>query len=210
MTDKTKIKRLPERSSDNRAIINSILDEGFICHAAYVTDGRPVVIPTLYARDKNRILLHGSNSMGIARGVREGSPLSVAVTHIDGLVIARSAFHSSANYRSVVIHGMGRLLEGMDRLDALDVIVDRLIPGRLVDLRTSTDAEVAQTSVVQLALDEMSAKIRTGDPADDPADLESDVWAGVVPMAVVAGKPEPAANLASGIEAPDYLTQYQR
>ena len=119
MSDKTTIRRLPERAVDDREIVTAILDEGFVCHAAYVTGGRPVVIPTLYVRDRDRVLLHGSNSMGMARAVRAGSPLSIAITLVDGLVLARSAFNSSANYRSVVIHGMGRLLEGEEKVAAI-------------------------------------------------------------------------------------------
>ena len=162
MSDKTRIRRLPERAVSDRATIDDILDEGLVCHAAYVTDGRPVVIPTLYVRDRDRILIHGSNSMGLSRAVRAGSPLSIAVTHFDGLVVARSAFNSSANYRSVVIHGRGHILEDEEKSAAFDLIVDRLIPGRLVDLRPSTATEMAQTTVFSVDLDEMSAKVRSG------------------------------------------------
>ena len=210
MTDKTRIRRLPERGVDDRASIDAILDEGLVCHAAYVTGGRPVVIPTLYARDDDRLLLHGSNSMGLARAVRTGSPLSVAVTHVDGLVVARSSFHSSANYRSVVVHGQGRLLEGEEKRTGLDKVIDRLIPGRLADLRPSTEAEVAQTAVIEMALDEVSAKVRSGGPNDDPEDLDSPIWAGVVPLSLEAGEPVPAEDLADGIEIPDYLRPYRR
>lgn len=210
MTDKIRIRRLPERGVSNRDTIFSILDEGLVCHAAYVIDVRPVVIPTLYVRDGERLLIHGSNSMGLARAVRSGSPLSVAVTHLDGIVVARSAFNSSANYRSVVIHGMGRLLDGLEKTKAFDLIVERLIPGRLADLRPSTRSEIAQTSVIELALDQMSAKVRSGGPVDDPTDLSQKVWAGVIPMELVAGEAIPAPDLQSGIELPDYLEPYQR
>ena len=210
MTDKTRIRRLSERSVFESERIRAILDEGFLCNAAYMTEGRPVVIPTLYVRDGDRVLIHGSNSMGLARAVRSGSPLSVAVTHVDGLVVARSAFNSSANYRSVVIHGVGRLLERDEKKEAFDVIIDRLIPGRRDDLRPSTDAEIAQTSVIELALDEVSAKVRSGGPEDDPEDLEADIWAGVVPMELVSGEAIPAPDLRSGIDVPDYLKPYRR
>jgi uncharacterized protein len=210
VTDKTTIRRLPERGISDREIIDRILDEGFVCHAAYVTEERPVVIPILYARDGDRLLLHGSNAMGVARAVRAGSPLSVAVTHVDGLVVARSSFHSSANYRSVVVHGHGRLLEGEEKRKALDHVVDRVIPGRLADLRPSTEAEVGQTSVIELTLDEVSAKVRSGGPIDDPGDLGAGVWAGVVPLSVVAGDPIPAEDLETGIDPPVYLSEYRR
>lgn len=190
--------------------VNAILDAGFVCHAAYVTEGRPVVIPILYARDDDRLLLHGSNSMGLARAVRAGSPLSVGVTHLDGLVLARSAFNSSANYRSVVVHGFGEILDGEEKRKALDHIVETLAPGRLADVRPSTDAEVRQTSVIALALDEVSAKVRNGDPEDDPDDLASPVWAGVIPMTVVSGDPVPADDLRPGTDLPDYLRRSER
>lgn len=210
MTEKTRIRRHPDRGVTDRAAIDAMLDEGFVCHAAYVIDARPVVIPTLYARDRDRILMHGSNSMGLARAVRAGSPLSVAITHIDGLVVARSAFNSSANYRSVVVHGQGRLLERDEKREALDVIVDRLIPGRSAELRRSTDAEMAQTSVIELGLDEVSAKTRSGGPGDDPEDLERDVWAGVIPFRLTVGEAVPASDLREEIDIPDYLRSYRR
>ena len=210
MNDKTRIRRLPERAVADRDVINEILDEGFVCHAAYVTDGRPVVIPTLYARRGDELLLHGSNTMGLARAVREGSPLSIAVTHIDGLVVARTGFHSSANYRSVVIHGKGEILDGRDQLDALDTIVEALIPGRLADIRANTESEVKQTSVIRLPLDEVSAKVRTGDPKDDPEDLNTGVWAGVVPFSLQPGDPVAAGDLEDGVPTPDYLRPYLR
>lgn len=210
MSEKTRIRRLPERGISDREAIDRILDEGFVCHVAYVVDDRPVVLPTLYARDGDRVLLHGSNSMGVARAVRNGSPLCVTVTLIDGLVIARSGFHSSANYRSVVIHGEGRLLSGEDRRQALDTIIDALIPGRLGDLRPATDEEVAQTAVVEVSLDEVSAKTRTGGPKDDPADYGTGVWAGVLPLAMTAGEPEPEPGLEPGVATPDYLRDFRR
>lgn len=210
MSEKTRITRLPERGVTDWEVITSILDEGFVCHTAYVTDGRPVVIPILYARDDRRLLLHGSNSMGLAKAVRSASPLSIAVTHVDGLVVARSAFHSSANYRSVVIHGQGRILESEEKGSAFDLIVEKLIPGRLADLRESTESEIKQTAIVEVGLDEISAKVRTGGPKDEPEDMDLDVWAGVLPMSLVAGSPLPADDLKDGIDTPGYLEDYSR
>lgn len=209
MSDVTRIRRLPDRAVDDRGEIHSILDAGFVCHAAYVASDRPVVIPTLYARDGDRILLHGSSSSGLARAVRRGSALSIGVTHVDGIVVARSGFHSSANYRSVVIHGLGTLLSGEEHFDALNVIVDWLIPGRAGDIRRPTEAELRQTSVMAVNLDEVSAKVRTGGPKDDPADLESNTWAGVIPMWLATGEPLPADDLRDGISMPDYLGRPQ-
>jgi len=210
VADRTRIRRLPERGVDDLEVIRQILDEGIVCHLAYVIESRPVVIPTLYARDGDRLLLHGSNSMGIARAVRAGSPLCAAVTHLDGVVVARSGFHCSANYRSVVIHGAGRLLDEEEARIALDIIVDTLIPGRVGDMRVPTKAEVGQTAVIELTLDQVSAKVRSGGPHDDPEDLHSDVWAGVVPMTLVAGAPIPSEDLKPGISPPDYLQPYRR
>jgi hypothetical protein len=210
MTDKTTIRRLPERGVSDAETLYAILDAGFVCHAAYVVDNRPVVIPTLYARDGHSVLLHGSNTMGLARAVRNNSPLSVAVTHIDGLVVARTGFHSSANYRSVVIHGIGEILSGPEQARALDVVVEALIPGRTADIRANTESELKQTSVIRLSLDESSAKVRTGDPSDDSEDMNSGVWAGVVPITVETGEPITAADLEEGIAAPDYLNPYRR
>ncbi len=209
MNERTRIRRHADRAVDDWDQICDILDEGMVCHAAYVIDSRPVVIPTLYVRDGDRVLLHGSNSMGLVRAVRARSPLSVAVTHLDGLVVARSSFNSSANYRSVVVHGMGRLLDGDEKSDALDVIVDRLIPGRLADVRPSTAAETAQTSVIEIPLEEVSAKTRSGGPEDDPGDMDEDVWAGVIPMSLVNGEPVPAPDLREGIDVPDYLRHFR-
>ncbi len=210
MSEKTRIRRLPDRAIQDVEAIYSILDEAFVCHAAYVTEGRPVVIPTLYARDAHRLLLHGSNSMGLARAARAGSPLSVAITHVDGLVVARSAFNSSANYRSVVVHGMGRLLDGEEKSAALDIVIDKILPGRRADLRPSTEIEIAQTSVIELSLDEVSAKVRSGGPGDDPEDMGLEVWAGVVPFRLEAGDPIPAEDLMDGLETPDYLRSFRR
>ena len=209
MSDKTRISRVPERAVSERGTIDAILDEGLVCHAAYVTQDRPVVIPTLYVRDGDRVLIHGSNTMGLARAVRAGSPLSVAVTHMDGIVVARSAFNSSANYRSVVIHGHGRILDKGEKAAAFDLIVEKLIPGRLADLRPSKGSEISQTSIIELMLDEVSAKVRSGGPEDEPEDLDEDVWAGVVPMKTVVGEPIPDPDLRPGIHVPDYLRPYR-
>lgn len=210
MNDKTKIGRLPERGVSDVEERDRILDEGIVCHVGYVRDGHPVVIPTLYVRDGNRILMHGSNSAGYVRAVRAETPICVTVTHLDGIVVARSGFHSSANYRSVVIHGNGRILGGDEHSKALDTIVDGLIPGRTADIRSSTETESRQTTVIELSLDEWSAKARTGLPHDDPEDLKSGAWAGVVPASTVYGEPIPADDLAEGIEIPAYLSPYRR
>jgi len=204
------IRRLPEKSVDDRAVIDAILDEGFVCHVAYLVDSRPVVIPTLYVRDGDTCLLHGSTASGIAAAARRGSPLSIAVTLVDGLVVARSGFESSVNYRCVVIHGHGTVLTGDAHRRALDLMVEGLIPGRLADIRPPTDIELRKTAVVAIPLDTISAKVSAGPPEDDVADLGTGVWAGVVPMRTVHGEPEPSPDLEPNVEVPDYLIGYKR
>jgi len=204
------IRRLPEKSVDDRALIYAILDEGFVCHVGYLIDDRPVVIPTLYVRDGDTCLLHGSTASGIAAAARRGSPFSIAVTLVDGLVVARSGFESSVNYRSVVIHGHGTVLSGEEHRRALDLMVDGLIPGRLADIRPPTDIELRKTAVVAIPLDLVSAKVSVGPPEDDVADLGTGVWAGVVPMTTTYGDPEPSPDLEPHLHVPDYLTAYKR
>jgi nitroimidazol reductase NimA-like FMN-containing flavoprotein (pyridoxamine 5'-phosphate oxidase superfamily) len=210
MVEPVRIRRLPEKGVDDRAVIDSILDEGFVCHVAYLMEDRPVVIPTLYVRDGDAILLHGSPASGIVMAAKRGSPLSVAVTLVDGIVVARSGFESSINYRSVVIHGEGTLLDGVAHQTALDRIVEGLIPGRLDDIRRPTALELRKTSVVSLPIDMVSAKVSDGPPEDDEADLGTGVWAGVIPVATFFGQPVPAPDLEPGIETPDYLSDLRR
>src|SRR5688572_10870173 len=204
------IRRLPEKSVGDRAVIDAILDEGFVCHVAYLIDNRPVVIPTLYVRDGDTCLVHGSTASGIAAAARRGSPFSIAVTLVDGLVVARSGFESSVNYRSVVIHGHGTVLSGDAHRRALDLMVEGLIPGRLADIRPPTDIEVRKTAVVAIPLDTISAKVSAGPPEDDIADLGTGVWAGVVPMTTTYGAPEQSPDLEPNVEVPDYLTTLER
>ncbi len=210
MLEPARIRRFPEKGVDDRAVIDSILDEGFVCHVAYLVDGRPVVIPTLYVRDGDVVLLHGSPASGIVMAARKGSPLSVAVTHVDGIVVARSGFESSVNYRSVVIHGEGTLLDGATHQVALDRIVEALIPGRLADIRRPTELELRKTAVVSVPIDIVSAKVSDGPPEDDEADLGTGVWAGVVPVSTSFGQPAPAPDLEPGIDIPDYLNDFRR
>lgn len=170
-SDKTGIRQLPELAVHDREQIEAILDEGFVCHVAYLKGNRPVVIPTLYARDGDRVLLHGSRASGLMMSVKRGSALSIAVTLVDGLVVARSGFESSANYRSVVIHGNGRLLEGVEQEKGLDVLVEALIPGRLADIRRPTTKEMRKTAIIAVGLEEISAKVHSGPPEDAESDL---------------------------------------
>jgi hypothetical protein len=210
VTEAARIRRHPELGIDDRQQVDAILDEGFVCHVAYVLEERPVVIPTLYVRDHDSILLHGSPASGIVMAVRRDSPLSVAVTLVDGVVVARSGFQSSINYRSVVIHGHGSVLRDAEHERALDLLVEGLIPGRLADVRRPTQKELRKTSVVSLPIDVLSAKVSTGQPEDEVFDLGTGVWAGVVPVTVSFGEPVPSPDLEPGLPTPDYLTAFRR
>lgn len=209
-TARTTPTRAPQRASWDRALVHRILDEGYLCHLGFVREGTPVVLPTLYARVGERLYVHGSTGSAPVRaagGAADGFPVCVTVTHVDGLVLARSAFHHSVNYRSVVVHGTARpVTDAGEKAAALDAIVDQAVPGRAADCRPADRKESAATAVLAIDLTEVSAKTRTGGPNDDAADLELPHWSGVVPVGVRYGAPEPAADLAAGTPVPDYLT----
>jgi nitroimidazol reductase NimA-like FMN-containing flavoprotein (pyridoxamine 5'-phosphate oxidase superfamily) len=188
--------------------VHSILDEGLICHVSFVIDGEPGVLPTLYARVAGHLYLHGSTGSRplLAASSGDGLPVSVAVTIIDGLVLARSAFHHSINYRSVIAHGRASLVrDAAEREAALAAIVDRVAPGRWADCRPPTPQELAATAVLRLELGEVSAKVRTGGVIDEPTDLDLPYWAGVIPISTVREEPVPAPDLAIGLPPPPYL-----
>ncbi|MCY0947049.1 pyridoxamine 5'-phosphate oxidase family protein [Streptomyces antarcticus] len=208
-TDRTVPTRSRERAHYDRETVHSILDQAYVCHLGFVRDGAPVVLPTLFARVGESLYIHGSTGSRplLAAGRSDpGLPVCVTVTHLDGLVLARSAFHHSLNYRSVLVHGTAHQVtdEAECRL-ALDALVDHVVPGRSADSRPANARELAATAVIRLDLTEVSAKIRTGGPNDDAEDLVLPYWAGVVPVAPVYGTPEPAADLAPGTALPGYL-----
>ncbi len=205
LTQRTTLKRLPKRGSYDRNVINAILDEGFICHVGFCVDGRPFVIPTGYARVDNRLLIHGSQASRMLRRLSEGIDVCVTVTLIDGLVLARSAFHHSMNYRSVVIFGRATAMEDREQKKAaLFALSEHMIPGRWKDVREPTESELQQTTVLSLPIEEASAKIRTGPPLDDEEDYSLDIWAGVIPVSLVSGAPISDQRLPSGIDTPAY------
>ena len=178
-----KVRRLAERGRYDRATIEAILDEGFVCHVGYAADAGPVVIPTAYARIGDRLYLHGAPANATLRHASSGVPVCVTVTLVDGLVLARSAFHHSINYRSVVVHGTGtEVTDEEEKRAALAAVVEHIVPGRGADARPPTSSELRATRVVRVPLDEASAKVRTGGPKDDPEDLDLPVWAGQVPL----------------------------
>ncbi len=207
----TRVRR-DDRANYDRSVIDAILDEGTIAHVGLVAaDGRPVVIPMLYARDGDRVLIHGSPATRLLRGAKNGGDLCLTVTLLDGLVLARSAFHHSLNYRSVVLFGRATPIDDLDeRARALDRFTDHLIPGRRASLRPMSDREIRGTLVLEIPIDEASAKIRTGDPIDDDEDLTYPVWAGVLPLRITPGPPAPAGDLLTGIEVPADVTSWQR
>lgn len=210
-TSRTTVKRLPKRGSYDRETINSILDEGFICHIGFVVEGQPFVIPTGYARLDDRLLIHGSQASRMLRTLSDGVDVCLSVTLIDGLVLARSAFNHSMNYRSVVVLGRARPVDDRDeKLAALLALSEHFIRGRWQDVREPTESELRQTTVLSLPIDEASAKIRTGPPIDDEEDYALNVWAGVIPLKLVAGDPVPDPRLAEGVAVPNYASRYKR
>jgi len=204
-TERTRLRRLPKRAHYDRATVHAVLDAGLICHVGYVVDGQPYVTPTCYWRHGERLYWHGSSASRMLRRLREGIPACVTVTHVDGLVLARSGFHHSINYRSVMAFGTARAVADEDKLAALEDFVEHLLPGRWAELRPPTGQEIKATTVLWMDLEEVSAKIRIGPPVDDEEDYGLPIWAGVVPLATTVDAPEPDPRLLPGLSAPQYL-----
>ena len=210
-TNRTNLKRLPKRGHFDRDTVYGILDEGFICHVGFVVDGQPFVIPTGYARVDDKLFIHGSQASRMLRSLSNGVDACVTVTLVDGLVLARSAFHHSINYRSVVIFGRATLVDDRkEKESALFAFSEQVVRGRWNDVRQPTESELKQTTVLCLPLLEASAKVRTGPPIDDEEDYSLPVWAGVVPLRLVADPPIADPRLPEGIDAPAYAINYRR
>jgi uncharacterized protein len=208
-TERTRVRRLPERAAYDRDTVHAILDEGFICHVGFVVDGRPYVIPTGYARAGETLYLHGST--GSRLGLRPGMDVCVTVTLVDGLVLARSAFHHSMNYRSVMAIGRLRpVTDPGEKEVALRALVEHIVPGRSDEVRGGDPRELAATAVVALPLEEVSAKVRTGPPSDDEPDYDLPVWAGVLPLALIPGEPAPDPVLDPSIPTPAHVVSWSR
>ncbi|WP_405800886.1 pyridoxamine 5'-phosphate oxidase family protein [Streptomyces sp. NBC_01506] len=210
-TDRTVPTRSADRASYDRETVHGILDATYLCHLGFVRDGAPVVLPTLYARVGETLYVHGSTGSRPLRMAGDkadpGLAVCLTVTHVDGLVLARSAFHHSINYRSVVVHGTAYQVTDLDeRRAALDAVVEQVVPGRSHDSRPANAKELAATAVLRLDLAEVSAKIRTGGPNDEPEDLSLPHWTGVVPVVRGHGTPVPADDLDPAIGLPDYLS----
>lgn len=210
-TERTKIKRLPKRGTFDRETIYKILDEAFICHIGFAVENQPFVIPTAYGRKDDLLYIHGSAASRMMRNLAEGIDVCVTVTLVDGLVLARSAFHHSINYRSVIIFGnAGIVTEEAEKAEALKIFTEHLIPQRWDEIRLPDSKELKATTVLRLPITEASAKIRTGNPVDDEADYDLNVWAGVIPLTPTAGKPLADERLKKGISAPGYALNYKR
>lgn len=205
-TPRNTVKRIPDRGKYDAETIYPILDAALICHVGFVQDEQPFVIPTIHARQGDSIYLHGAKASRLLKHVASGEPICITVTLLDGLVLARSTFHSSMNYRSATVYGRGRLIEDeAEKVTALTVISEHLMPGRWEDSRQPTPLELNATSVVEITIESASAKVRSGPPNDDEADYALPIWAGVVPIQQQLLKPLADPNLGAGIEVPGYI-----
>jgi uncharacterized protein len=205
-TDRSRLRRLPSRGSHDPKVLHAILDAAFLAHVGFQVNGQPFVIPTLYGREEDKLYLHGSAASRMLGQLARGAAACVTVTLVDGLVLARSAFHHSMNYRSVVAFGTARTIEEREeKTRALRIISEHLLPGRWKDVRPPTEKELKATTVLEFTIDEASAKIRQGPPLDDEEDYSLNVWAGVLPLKLEQKAPEPDPQLAHGIQVPPYL-----
>jgi nitroimidazol reductase NimA-like FMN-containing flavoprotein (pyridoxamine 5'-phosphate oxidase superfamily) len=206
VTERTRAKRLFGRARYDRETVHAILDAGLVCHIGYEIDGQPYVTPTAYWREGGKVYWHGSAASRMLRHQASGAPLCLTVSHLDGFVLARSGFHHSVNYRSVMILGRAKVvIDGADKIERMKVFIDGLFPGRWDELRPITAQEVKATTVLYVDLDEVSAKVRTGMPVDDEEDYRWPCWAGVLPVGTRVGEPQPCPRLIDGIEPPTYL-----
>jgi nitroimidazol reductase NimA-like FMN-containing flavoprotein (pyridoxamine 5'-phosphate oxidase superfamily) len=210
-TERTRVVREPQRGVYDRETIYKILDEGLVCHVGFSADGQPFVIPTLYARIGDAIYFHGSAASRMLRGTSEGARVCVTVTLTDGIVLARSVFNHSMNYRSVVALGEATLVDAPEeKLEALRAFTEKILPKRWDDARQPNEKELKATSVLRLPLAEASAKVRVGPPEDDASDYRLHVWAGVIPVRTVTGAPIRDERCDLGIALPAYLANYKR
>lgn len=210
-TPRSKLKRLPKRGSQERELIYSILDEALIAHVGFITNNQPFVIPMAYGRKSDRLYLHGSSISRLIKTLEQGVEVCLTVTLVDGLVVARSLFHHSMNYRSVVLFGKAELVDNeRDKMIALEAFTEQIIPGRWQDARIPNVKELKATTVLSLPIEEGSAKIRKGQPLDDEEDYSLPIWAGELPLRVIAGKPIPDPRLDNAIAIPENIKNYHR
>ncbi len=209
-TERTTLKRKPDRGVHDFETMARILDEAIYCHIAFVVDGQPFVVPTGYGRDGRALYIHGSSASRMLLTLAGGVPLCFTVTLLDGLVLARTAFHHSINYRSVMVLGIAQEMAGDEKLRALRVITEHMARGRWDDARAPNDQELKATAVLKLDIEEASVKIRSGGPIDDEEDRKLPFWAGVLPFVLVPQTPVPDAGIAAEMEVPEYLVRYRR
>jgi nitroimidazol reductase NimA-like FMN-containing flavoprotein (pyridoxamine 5'-phosphate oxidase superfamily) len=210
-TARNKVKRHPERGAYDSSAIYPIVDEALICHVGFIQEDQPYVIPTLHARQGDTILLHGAKASRLLRHVEAGGEVCITVTLLDGIVLARSAFSHSINYRSAVLFGKGQaILDDQARMRALEAFTERLIPGRWQDVRPPSAVEMKQTTIVAVSIESASAKVRTGPPKDSQEDLDWPVWAGVLPLHQVSGVAIADPQLSPQVEVPEYIRNYRR
>src|SRR5947209_4938126 len=210
VSDRSQVRRLPKRGSHEAELIREILDAGFLAHVGFCVDGQPFVIPTLFGRKEDELYLHGSAASRMLRELETGVQACVTVTVVDGLVLARSAFHHSMNYRSVVAFGTAKKIEDAEQKnEALRTISEHVIAGRWAEVREPTEKELKATGVLKFTIEEASAKVRTGPPLADEEDYALSVWAGVLPVTLRAGTPVPDERLSAAVTVPDYVAQYR-
>ena len=207
-TTRTQLVRNPGRADYDRDMVQQIIDATALCHVSYIIDGRPYVTPTLQGREGDTIYWHGSSASRFLRQI-VGKEVCMAITHFDGYVLARSSFHHSINYRSVMLFGEATKIEGDEKNRLLDNFVDALIPGRLKELRAMTDQEAKATTVFSMPIDEGSAKVRTGPPVDDEEDYELPIWAGVIPISQIQHDPIPDPKNQAGLEVPQHIRDFK-
>jgi uncharacterized protein len=210
-TARSKVRRLPQRSSYERNLIYKILDEGLVCHVGFAVEGQPFVIPTAYGRVADRLYIHGSPMSRMVKALSTGIEICVTVTLLDGLVLARSAFHHSMNYRSIVVFGEATVVDELEqKMAALQAFTEQIVPGRWADIRQPNREELEATVVLSLPLEEASAKIRVGHPIDDPEDYNLPVWAGEIPLKLKADLPVNDPSLPTEIKPPQYIFNQSR
>lgn len=205
-SDRNRVRRIPDRGTYRKSEIYAILDEGLYCQVGFVVGGMPYLIPTLYARMGEKVILHGSRASRLMKHIRQGNEICIAVTLLDGLVLARSAFHHSMNYRSVILFGKGREIgDEVQKLEGLKLLSEHMLPGRWEDVRKPNKVELAQTSVVAVEVEEAAAKIRTGPPGDEESDYDLPIWAGILPAKMEWLTPLPDPRLNKDVPIPAYL-----
>jgi nitroimidazol reductase NimA-like FMN-containing flavoprotein (pyridoxamine 5'-phosphate oxidase superfamily) len=210
-TPRTRVVREADRAVYDREAAYRILDDGFLCHVGFVADGQPFVIPTSYGRKEDFLYIHGSAASRMLRCLKDDVPVCITVTLLDGLVLARSVFNHSMNYRSVVILGKATLVDDpKEKIQALHALSEHILPGRWADARQPNERELKATSVLRLPIEEFSAKVRTGPPIDDEEDYAFPTWAGVIPLEIITGTPIDDARLLQGRVVPEYVSKYAR